>query len=122
MTTVEDGQYGEALASQALEAYGYTVVERNWRCTSGEVDIIARDGDTWVFVEVKLRRGREAGSPEEAVSEGKQQRLLQVALAYLSGLELEDVQWRIDVIAVELAGDDSVWRLDHYRDAVCSDG
>jgi putative endonuclease len=122
LTTVEDGRYGEGLAVQALESYGYAIADRNWRCASGEVDIVARDGETWVFVEVKLRRGGEAGSPEEAVSESKQQRLLQVALAYLSELELDDPRWRIDVIAIELAEDDSVWRIDHYQDAVCGDG
>ncbi|MBN1121528.1 MAG: YraN family protein [Anaerolineae bacterium] len=122
MTNIEDGQYGEALAAQALQSYGYAIINRNWRCPAGEVDIIARDGDVWVFVEVKLRRGRGAGSPEEAVSARKQQRLLQVAQAYLAELELDDVRWRVDVIAIELSDDDLVWRLDHYRDAVCSDG
>ncbi len=122
MTTVDEGQYGEALAAQALESFGYAIVDRNWRCPTGEVDIIARDGETWVFVEVKLRRGRGAGTPEEAVSDRKQQRLLRVAQAYLAELELDDVQWRVDVIAIDLSDDDLVWRLDHYRDAVCSDG
>jgi putative endonuclease len=122
MSSTEIGRQGEEIAAQALEAHGYVLVERNWRCPAGEVDIIARDGETWVFVEVKLRQGEDFGSPEEAVTGAKQERLLQAALVYLAEHDLRDVAWRIDVVAISLASDGKVRRLALYKDAVRADG
>src|SRR5579872_5970124 len=62
------GANGERFAATWLEALGYTIVERNWRCPYGELDVIARSGGEWVFFEVKTRRGRGMGAPEEAVT------------------------------------------------------
>lgn len=122
MTTTQIGEKGEALAALALERRGWLVVERNWRCAGGEIDIIARDGDTWVFVEVKLRGANAYGSPEEAVTAQKAVRLLRAAEAYLIEHGLDDVAWRVDVVAIELAASGRVRRLTLYEDAVRFDG
>lgn len=116
--TTERGQWGEDLAAQALERRGYLIVERNWRCPGGEIDLIMRDGEAWAFVEVKLRSRADYGTPEEAVDERKQARLLQAALLYLDEHGIIDAEWRIDVVAIELAPSGRVDRIALYRNAV----
>jgi putative endonuclease len=96
------GILGEELACQALSRRGYRVVARNWRCVVGEVDIIARDGESWVFVEVKTRRGRGSGLAEEALTPHKIERLSDLAETYLAEQGLQGVTWRIDLVAIEL--------------------
>lgn len=97
------GRAGEALAVAALETRGYTVLERRYRLRTGEVDIIARDGTTLVFVEVKARHDREFGDPSEAVTRQKQQRLVALAREYLHAHGLDEAPCRFDVVSV-LAG------------------
>ncbi len=101
------GVRGEDLACQLLERQGYRIVERNWRCRTGEVDVVAQDGATWVFAEVKTRRGRSVENPEEAVSRAKVGRLADLAATWLCEHGLSDADWRIDLVAIELdrAGD-----------------
>lgn len=122
MSAIEIGQRGEALAAQALERRGYEIVDHNWHCRGGELDLVAHDGDVWVFVEVKLRGADAFGTPEEAVTERKQARLLHAAQMYVAEHELEDVAWRIDVVAIELAPGGKVQRMALYQDAVWADG
>lgn len=106
------GQLGEDMAAQAIEQRGYQVVERNWRGgRAGEVDIVARDGDCWVFVEVKTRRGHRAGLPEEALTPRKAERLANLARIYLAEHDLDRVDWRIDLVAIELGRDERVLRV-----------
>ena len=114
----ETGRYGEDLAVQALRTHSYEIIERNWRCQIGEVDVVARQGDEWVFVEVKTRQGTGHGTPEEGVTDAKRSRMLRVGLAYLSEHELDDVAWRVDVVAIELGKTGKVRRLTIHRDAV----
>ncbi|WLE95148.1 MAG: YraN family protein [Candidatus Electrothrix communis] len=95
------GRSGEALAAQYLEQQGYIILERNYRLRIGEVDIIARDGEYLVFIEVKTRRSTRFGSPFEAVDARKQQQIVKIASAYLQGKELPV---RFDVVAVHLNG------------------
>lgn len=122
-TRVSLGRQGEAVAAEYLTRQGWEVVARNWRTRAGELDIIARDGDWLVFVEVRARRaGRKgatptAGIPEESVTPRKQLQLITLADAYLFELPFNGPV-RIDVIALELAADGSVARLNHIRDAV----
>lgn len=97
------GKHGEELASGYLKKKGYSIITRNYRKRFGEVDIIARDGDTLVFVEVKTRRSRQFGSGMEAVDLRKQQQLSRIAQDYLLSCQTEYRQARFDVIAVELA-------------------
>ncbi len=122
MSAVERGSWGEDLAICALEAHHYVVVGRNWRCRAGEIDIVARDGETWVFVEVKLRQGESHGLPEEAVTPSKQNRLLQAVEMYFDAHNLHDVPSRIDVVAISLGPSGKVRRLTIYQDAVRADG
>lgn len=112
------GQWGENVAAIQLEAGGYTIIARNWRCRGGEIDLVARDGETVVFVEVKTRRGRDFGAPEEALTPHKAQKLLQLGQQYIVDNDLEDINWRIDLVAVELDEAGRMLRCDHIPNAV----
>ena len=112
------GAWGEKVAALHLEGKGYEIVARNWRCARGEIDLVARAGGVLAFVEVKTRRGREMGTPEEGVNWHKSRRLLELAQHYLFEHELDDVEWRIDLVAVELDGSGKLLRCDHIPGAV----
>lgn len=112
------GRLGEELARRHLETQGYRILASNYRCQAGEVDLIAQDGECLVFVEVRLRRGDEWGTPEESVTRAKQARLVQVAETYLAERENWDADWRIDVVALELDRRGVLQRLEVVRDAV----
>ncbi len=116
------GQRGEKLATEHLLAQGYRILARNVRYPAGELDIVAQDGSYLVFVEVRTRRGRNYGSPEESVTRTKQAKLIEVARTYLQEHELHDVDWRIDVVAVELAPDGRLLRVEVIKDAVHGPG
>jgi len=111
------GRLGEELAARKLEAMGYHIHERNWRCPLGEVDIVAKDGDVLAFVEVKTRRGRQFGTPEEAITPAKQARLIELAAAYVQESDWPG-DWRIDVAAVELTSGGKLLRLNIIKNAV----
>jgi putative endonuclease len=111
---------GETLAALFLRLKGYRIEARNWRCPLGEIDIVAWDRDTLVFVEVKSRTGTSAGTPLEAVDQRKQARLVQLAQAYLSRRRGEMPPCRFDVIAVE--GRRPLPRIRHLRAAFRADG
>ena len=91
----------ERAAAVFLESMGYEILERNFRCRMGEIDLIARQGGYLVFVEVKYRRDRRAGSPEEAVDRRKQRSIGLAARVYLQEKGLEEVPCRFDVAAVD---------------------
>ncbi len=94
------GRLGEDLALNYLKKNGYRVVERNFRCNLGEIDIIATEGKTVVFVEVKSRWSERFGSPQMAVDTHKQKRISRVALVYMKSRGLKDRSARFDVVAV----------------------
>ena len=97
------GARGEDLAVKYLKKKGYKVIERNYRCQWGEIDLVARQGDTLVFVEIKSRSSHGFGLPQEAVDRFKQDKLIEVARAYLAERRLtEDITMRFDVVAVQL--------------------
>jgi putative endonuclease len=108
------GRKGEELATAELVRQGYEIVTRNWRCQVGEVDIVARQGDVWAFFEVRTRRGREFGTPEESLTLPKQRRMIEVALTYLGERELTDVAWRIGLVAVEMDRAGRLLRIEVY--------
>ena len=97
----EVGRYGEDVAVRALQGLGWTILDRNWRCRVGEIDIVALDGGEAVIVEVKTRRGARFGTPAEAVTHAKVARLRRLAAAWLANQERRFSGVRIDVIAVE---------------------
>ena len=111
------GQWGENVAAHHLEAKGYEIVERNWRCRQGEIDLVARAGQAWVFVEVKTRRGRSRGTPEEGLTPRKSRQLLALGEIYTAVHNL-DVDWRIDLVAVELDSQGKLLRCEHIPNAV----
>jgi len=94
------GTYGEQLAARYLADRGVQVVERNWRCAHGEVDLVARDGDCLVFCEVKTRRSVRFGDPVEAVDWRKMAKLRRLAAAWLREHDVRCARVRIDVIAI----------------------
>jgi putative endonuclease len=112
------GQRGEKLAAAELARRGYDILQRNWRCQQGEVDIIAEHDGWLVFVEVRARRGRELGTPEASITPAKRARMIRVAQSYLAELEVGEVDWRIDVVAVELTRGGKLLRVDVYENAV----
>ncbi len=95
------GAHGEAVASAALARRGYRIVERNCRSRWGELDVVAYDGDTLVFVEVKARRGTQFGDPAFAVDRRKQRRLVRLAQQYLSYRRLGEPLCRFDIVVVD---------------------
>jgi putative endonuclease len=94
------GRDGEALAAAWYEARGYEVVDRNWRTTAGEIDIVARRGRLVVIAEVKTRSSDRFGAPVEAVIATKQARLRQLAAAWLRAHEVRGARVRFDVVSV----------------------
>lgn len=110
------GDWGENCARQFLERIGYSILEANYRGQYGEVDLVAREGECLVFVEVKTRRTRAFGRPEESVTEAKRQKLVQAAWEYMQSKGLEECQWRIDVVGIYVGRDGPRVRL--VRNAV----
>ncbi len=94
------GDWGEQAACDFLTSSGYEIVTRNYRTARGEIDIIARDGDTLVFVEVKTAKSLRMGHPTTWVTPKKQQQIGAMAAAYLAEKQLIDVECRFDVIGV----------------------
>lgn len=96
----EIGRFGEDTASKYLEESGYTILDRNFRCRSGEIDIIASDGNYIVFIEVKTRSGSFYGTPGEAVNELKQHKIIKVSETYIMKRKLFNYDFRFDVIEI----------------------
>ncbi|MEU0570049.1 YraN family protein [Nonomuraea sp. NPDC005983] len=112
----ELGKHGEQLAVDYLEAEGLHIIERNWRCRHGEIDIIAEDGANLVVVEVKTRSSRSHGTALESVRPAKLARLRMLAATWLAGQPRTFATVRVDVIALErFAGD---FALRHVRGAI----
>jgi len=110
------GAEGEARAARLLEAGGYTILARNARAGGVEIDLVARRGRTLVFAEVKARRSRSHGAPEEAVDARKRQRLVQGAAAWLRENRPTARRVRFDVIVCE-CGATGEWSLRHLEGA-----
>lgn len=124
MTTARKttGAHGEALAANYLRRHGYAIRETNWRCRLGELDIVAQQQQTLVFVEVRTRSSARLGSPEESVTTAKQRRLAGLAETYLLFLESAGRPWtgpwRIDVVAVEIDRWSGMAKLNHLINAI----
>lgn len=96
------GKLGEDLACRELLRRGYAILDRRYRTRIGELDIVARDGETVVFVEVKARRSGRCGAPAEAVGPLKRRKLVQMAVDYVAHRRLERLPCRFDVVTVEV--------------------
>jgi len=108
------GRRGEELAVGELGRCGYRIVARNWRCQVGEVDVVALRSRAYHFFEVRTRRGREYGTPEESLTPAKQRRMIGVARTYLAAHDLYDVDWRLGFVAVEMDRAGRLLRIDVY--------
>ncbi len=112
------GKQGEGLAEKYLKRQGYKIIEANYRCSLGELDIIANDRGVLVFVEVKTRVSATQGLPQEAVTPAKQRKIGQIALNYLSQHGLQDkVDCRFDVVAIHLSTEGKTDRIELIKNA-----
>jgi putative endonuclease len=98
------GKKGENIAVSFLKKKGFQILDTNFRCMFGEIDIIALENGEYVFIEVKTRKSEERGYPEQAVGITKQRKISRVALYYLQANNLLDVKARFDVVAVIMSG------------------
>jgi len=112
------GKLGEDVAARRLAAQGYVVLERNWRCATGELDLVLERGEALIFVEVRTRRGDRFGTPEESITARKRARLISAALTYLSERAAADRAWRIDVVAIEIGSRGEVVRFNHLENTI----
>ncbi len=116
MDKQEVGRRGEDAAAAYLDRIGMTVIDRNWRCPAGEVDVVFLDGETLVLCEVKTRTTDAKGTPEAAVTPQKQRRIARIATAYLADAASEPCQVRFDVISIRVLAEDRAL-LRHHRAA-----
>lgn len=115
------GHKGEEAACRYLEAQGYRILARNHRTPYGELDIVARRGDTLVFVEVRLRRPGLMGTPQESLTRGKRRRLIASALHCLQELGWKG-PWRVDLVAVHADRRGRPAQVEHIPGAVEGEG
>ena len=114
------GRIGEGLARGHLEGKGYRIVASNYHCQWGEIDLVARDGAVWAFVEVRARRSDAYGNPEESITPGKAQRLTLAARHFLvsNQISFPDPEWRIDLVAIRLGPGRRVLSIRHLENIV----
>jgi putative endonuclease len=109
------GEIAENIAVSFLREKGYEILEKNFHFGKGEIDIIARDGDVLVFVEVKSKRSDAEGRPEDEVDQRKQTQVRRIAEGYLHVHGIRDVACRCDVVAI--VGDENKHEIRYYKDA-----
>ena len=114
----ETGILGEKLAGDFLKKQGYHILETNYRCPEGEIDIVARHQDFLVFVEVRTKRSLEFGSPEESITKAKKERMMATALSYQQAHDDLPSLCRIDVVAIELDQKGKPSRIELIENAV----
>ena len=115
-STDKIGPRGERLAAKFLKRLGYRILRRNWNSKFGEIDLIARDGDEVVFVEVKTRASRAWGDPEEAVTPAKRRKLSRTAVEFVERHRLREYPLRFDIVAIVLPKDGDP-EFEHFKDA-----
>ena len=116
------GEPGESTACAYLERLGFTILARNYRCRAGEVDVVAREGETTVFVEVKERLTASHGEGHEAVTATKRRRIVRAARLYAAANGLSESPLRFDVLSIARDGTEGASRIRHDRGAFDSDG
>lgn len=115
-TKKEIGLLGEEIAADFLRRKGYRLLERNIRIGRGEIDLVALDGETLVFVEVKTRKGLRYGHPSESITPRKRRQLSKLALLYLQRRDISDVSCRFDIISILLTSRGEA-RVEHIKNA-----
>jgi len=114
----DTGIRGEKLAKDFLKKRGYHILETNYRCPEGEIDIVARHKDSLVFIEVRTKTSLEFGRPEESITLAKQARMRATASQYRQTHNDLPPQWRIDVVAIELDQRGKLSRIELIENAV----
>ncbi len=109
------GDSGERSAVSYLQRQGFAILDRNYTFNHGEIDVVAKDGDDLVFVEVKLRRSIRFGSPEESVTPAKQELIRRTAEGYLQEKKLKNIFCRFDVVAITV--EKGIKKFVHYKNA-----
>ncbi|MBT9163479.1 MAG: hypothetical protein DDT24_00386 [Chloroflexi bacterium] len=112
------GAFGEGAAEEYLKKCGYRILETNFRCVLGEIDIVAREGDSLVFVEVRTRRSLAFGSPEESITAAKKAKLIKLGQYYVQAHQDSPSPWRIDMVAIEMGQSGKITRIDLIQNAV----
>ena len=112
-TNVELAERGKNAAERFLYKKGLDILERDWECEAGSVDIVARENDTLVFFEVKTRMDNGNGFPDDGITEKKRNRLEKIALAYLAKLKEADLSVRFDQISIVVMGEDRAFIRHH---------
>ena len=121
MSRRDTGQRGENLAAGFLKERGYQILETNYRCPHGEIDIVAQHNDCLVFIEVRSKKSRNFGSPEESITPAKKEHLIDSAWHYQQARGNLPQMWRIDFVAVELNYANEVKRIELFENAVGED-
>ena len=114
----DTGILGEKLGRDFLKKRGYRIQETNYRCHEGEIDIVAKHKDSLVFIEVRTKKSREFGSPEESITPAKKKRLIATAYHYQQTHDNLPASWRIDVLAIELDQKGEPSRIELIENAV----
>ncbi len=122
MSRVRLGKRGEELASGFLRDAGCGILDSNYRCPWGEIDLVARDGEELAFVEVRTRRTGSFGTPQESITRRKADHLVAAAQHYLQDNvpenDSEDIPWRIDLVCISLTDGEATPQIDHIKYAV----
>lgn len=103
MDKLQTGKIGEDMAADFLKRSGYKIIERNFRCNVGEIDIVAIDKDVLVFVEVRTKKSSSFCSPQQTITLSKQKKLQKLSLFFLSNRKIENMDCRFDVVAIDLS-------------------
>ena len=117
MDRISLGRLGENEAVRSLQGKGLSIVQRNFRCKLGELDIVARDGPFLVFVEVRTVTGYSRGTPQESITPKKKRRLRKLAMFFMQYSGLNNTPARFDVIAVTISRETGVIKLEHIINA-----
>jgi putative endonuclease len=121
MKSIDVGRRGEELAKKFLKKQGFRILETNYRCPEGEIDIVAQYEDCLVFTEVRTKTSLEFGRPEESVTQTKKRRMIATAYHYRQTHDSPPPSWRIDFVAVELNQKGKPSRIELFENAVSED-
>lgn len=114
----ETGKIGEQLAQNFLKKKGYRILETNCRCGRDEIDIVARQKDHLVFVEVRSKSNLDYGAPEESLTVNKMQHMERAAERYLQAHNYESELWRVDLVSIELDNSNKLLRIELIENAL----
>jgi len=118
MNRQETGKLGEKLAQKFLKKKSYRILETDFRCRMGEIDIVAQQKDYLVFVEVRTKSSLDFGTPEESITQSKKEKLIASALTYISTHQNLPPLWRIDVVAIEVDQKGKSKRIELIENAI----